>query len=85
MFLGDQALRVALPCRGGGLLTETLVISVERMGSLMSGWGLVVSLASWCVSAGWFILVGLGAVFACVPTALIWLDRWVGKGQVRDG
>lgn len=25
---------------------------------------------------GWFILVGLGALFACVPTALIWLDRW---------
>ncbi|PNW79617.1 hypothetical protein CHLRE_08g360250v5 [Chlamydomonas reinhardtii] len=28
---------------------------------------------------GWFILVGLGAVFACVPTALIWLDRRFGN------
>ncbi|KXZ51617.1 hypothetical protein GPECTOR_12g581 [Gonium pectorale] len=27
---------------------------------------------------GWFILVGLGAVFACVPTVLIWLDRKFG-------
>jgi hypothetical protein len=24
---------------------------------------------------GWFILVGLGAVFAIIPTLLIWFDR----------
>ncbi|GIL80101.1 hypothetical protein Vretifemale_9243 [Volvox reticuliferus] len=28
---------------------------------------------------GWFILVGLGAVFACIPTVLIWLDRRFGN------
>ncbi|GFR49725.1 hypothetical protein Agub_g11881, partial [Astrephomene gubernaculifera] len=32
---------------------------------------------------GWFILVGLGAVFACIPTLLVWLDRKFG-GFGRD-
>ncbi|KAG2494461.1 hypothetical protein HYH03_007513 [Edaphochlamys debaryana] len=31
---------------------------------------------------GWFILVGLGAIFALVPTFLIWADRkWGGGGK----
>ncbi|GLC42950.1 hypothetical protein PLESTB_000288600 [Pleodorina starrii] len=32
---------------------------------------------------GWFILVGLGAIFACIPTFFIWLDRRFG-GFGRD-
>ncbi|PNH09887.1 Urea-proton symporter DUR3 [Tetrabaena socialis] len=27
---------------------------------------------------GWFILVGLGAIFACLPTCLLWVDRQFG-------